>query len=74
MYFYLLFLSMTLVCVLRLFVPGHELSWPGTYEALAHIWVGYMICLIAHIQELQKPAFIALVFATTLEVIMFFLR
>lgn len=21
-------------------VPGHGLSWAGTYEAFAHIWVG----------------------------------
>jgi hypothetical protein len=26
----------------RLFVPGHDLSWAGTYEAVAHLWVGAM--------------------------------
>jgi uncharacterized membrane protein YfcA len=27
----------------RFFVPGHAPSWPGTYEAAAHIWVGALI-------------------------------
>jgi hypothetical protein len=31
----------------RATVPGHGLSWPGTYEAAAHIWVGYLLGLIA---------------------------
>lgn len=34
------------VAVGRWFVPGHGLSWPGTYEALAHIWAGIMLALI----------------------------
>jgi hypothetical protein len=40
---------MTLVSVLvglgRLTVPGHDLSYAGTYEALAHIWVGVLFTL-----------------------------
>jgi hypothetical protein len=36
----------TIVVVLgRLTVPGHELSWAGTYRALAHIWVGILMVL-----------------------------
>lgn len=27
----------------RFFVPGHGLSWPGTYEAFAHLFIGGMI-------------------------------
>jgi len=34
-----------LVGVGRLTVPGHSLSWAGTYEAFAHIWIGVLICL-----------------------------
>lgn len=33
-------LSVTLVGAGRFLVPGHDLSWPGVYEAFAHIWVG----------------------------------
>jgi hypothetical protein len=29
----------------RMLVPGHDLSWAGTYEAFAHIWVGYLIAM-----------------------------
>ena len=29
----------------RFFVPGHDLSLAGTYEALAHIWVGVLLVL-----------------------------
>ena len=27
----------------RFTVPGHGLSWPGTYEAFSHIWLGWII-------------------------------
>lgn len=27
----------------RCFVPGHDLSLAGSYEAIAHIWVGCML-------------------------------
>lgn len=33
----------TVIGLLRFTVPGHGLSWPGTYEAFAHIWVGVLI-------------------------------
>lgn len=36
-----------LVTVGRFFVPGHGLTWAGTYEAFAHLWVGYLICQCA---------------------------
>ena len=31
------------VAALRFTVPGHGFSWPGSYEALAHIWCGMLI-------------------------------
>jgi hypothetical protein len=31
------------VAVGRFTVPSHGFSWPGTYEAIAHIWVGVLI-------------------------------
>jgi hypothetical protein len=27
----------------RFFIQGHDVSWPGTYEAFAHIWVGILL-------------------------------
>lgn len=39
----LLNLSFFAVSTGRFFVPGHELSLAGTYEAFAHIWVGWVM-------------------------------
>jgi hypothetical protein len=58
-------------------VPGHALSWAGTYEAFAHIWVGVMLTkLIQKPQDLnesldRKLVGFLLVVATILEVVMF---
>lgn len=35
-----------IIGTIRFLIPGHELSWVGTYEAFAHIWVGMLIALI----------------------------
>jgi hypothetical protein len=34
--------------ILRFFVPGvhHVVSWEDSYEAVAHLWVGYLLALI----------------------------
>lgn len=37
---WLLLSSAALVLAGRFTISGHGLSWPGTYEALAHVWVG----------------------------------
>ena len=37
---FLLVITAALLFVGRFTVPGHGLSWAGTYEAFAHIWVG----------------------------------
>lgn len=58
----------------RFFIPGHELSWAGSYEALAHLWVGYTICLIWPITIERRDAVFALVALTFLEAMLFFNR
>lgn len=40
---WLLWLSCLLVAIGRFTVPGHGLSWPGTYEAFSHLAVGWML-------------------------------
>ncbi len=49
-----LVLGTFVVAALRFTVPGHGVSWPGTYEAFAHIWVGVLICLA---WQRRKPMF-----------------
>lgn len=68
--------SCVLVGIGRFMVPGHGLSWPGTYEAFAHILVGMLICLgcIGQYKEDRVFAWIALAVLTALETVMFLLR
>ncbi len=68
-----------LVAVGRFFIPGHDLSWAGTYEAFAHIWVGMLLAVIIEDKLkgkriLRSDPFICLVLITLLEVVMFLLR
>jgi hypothetical protein len=63
-----------LIAVLRFTVPGHDLSWPGTYEALAHLWCGLLIGLAWASSKLRRVSLIALGLITVLETIMFLLR
>lgn len=71
----LMFLSM-LVAVGRLKVPGHGLSLAGTYEAFAHIFVGFLIAVaILRWREAEgKPALVMLALLTALEVAAFMMR
>lgn len=42
----LIIVTSLLVVALRFTVPDRPVfTWPGSYEALAHIWVGVLICL-----------------------------
>lgn len=66
-----LVLATIVISVLRFFVPGHDLSWPGTYEAFAHILVGM---LIMNGIRAEKYSWWLLGGATALETIMFLLR
>lgn len=66
----LLLLISVLVTYGRLLVPGHDLSLPGSYEAIAHIWVGFLLCLWIF-GPYRKSAFLTLLALTVLEVVMF---
>lgn len=55
----------------RLLVPGHDLSWPGTYEAFAHIWVGVLLTLAC---QKHWPSLWCLLTITLVEVVAFALR
>lgn len=72
----LIIASAVLVSVGRFTVPGHGLSWPGSYEAFAHIWIGVMATTTYFCW--RKPAgwasLIALVLTSTLETVMFLNR
>jgi hypothetical protein len=57
----------------RFAIPGHALSYVGTYEAFTHIWVGALI--VWSFDARYRPvAPIALGVTTILEVIMFMMR
>ena len=60
-----------LVALVRFTLPGHGLSWPGTYEAFAHIWVGVLIVAIFQRSTRWTAAF-CLAAITVLEIAMFF--
>ncbi len=70
--------AMTLLVVVgRFTVPGHGLSYAGTYEALAHIWCGAMIVLTVYEwnnEHIGKLYLFLLLLATALETVMFLLR
>ena len=53
----------------RFAVPGHGVSWPGSYEAVAHIWVGVLLCL-GFTGDHKKQAWLALGLISVLEVVM----
>ena len=66
---WLIVIGSVLVAGGRFAVPGHGVSWPGSYEAVAHIWVGVLICL-GFTGNHKKEAWIALGLITLLEIVM----
>jgi hypothetical protein len=54
----------------RFTVPGHGLTYAGSYEAFAHIWVGALIVLATQ-KGTRWPAIIALVVLTGIEIVKF---
>jgi hypothetical protein len=54
----------------RFLVPTHGLSFAGSYEAFAHIWVGILIALL-FVKPFRLSAGVALAIITTLEIVMF---
>jgi hypothetical protein len=69
-----LFLMSVAVAVLRFAIPGHGLSWPGTYEAFAHIWIGFLFGVVAFVPYQRSLAVVLLLSTTALETVMFLLR
>lgn len=63
--------SSLLVLVGRFLVPGHDLSWAGSYEAIAHIWVGVMLTLSWRRNWFALASLVAL---TMVETVMFLNR
>jgi hypothetical protein len=63
-----------LLLVGRFTFSGHGVSWPGTYEAFAHIWVGITITLswVYRGTELGYLSLGLLVLLTTVETAVFF--
>lgn len=66
-----------LIGVGRFLIPGHNLSWAGTYEAFAHIWIGALLVFCFQ-HDFNRPsrralAWYSLVILTVLESVMFFL-
>lgn len=66
-----LLLTSIAVGLLRFTVPGHGFSWPGTYEAFAHIWVGVLLVLSFQRAYWALPM---LVILTLLETVCFLMR
>lgn len=67
----------------RFLIPGHNLSWAGTYEAFAHIWVGALLVFVFErnppspiidiTTERRQWAIVSLVAITVIEGVMFYL-
>jgi hypothetical protein len=68
------FLGAFVMMLGRLTVPGHGLSWAGTYEALAHIWVGIVIAGAAYDKSYRWAYLFTLAVLTLFEAVMFFTR
>jgi hypothetical protein len=66
---WLIVIGSVLVAAGRFTVPSHGVSWPGSYEAMAHIWVGVLICL-GFTGSHKKEAWIALALTSVLELAM----
>ncbi len=62
-----------LIGLLRFVVPSHELSWPGTYEAFAHIFVGILLTLCFN-KNTRWVALISLIVITLIELFVFLAR
>lgn len=64
-----------LVTIGRFYVPGHDLSWPGTYEGLAHIWVGALLVWSFQKDKMRKlTSWACIITATAVETVMFMTR
>ncbi len=55
----------------RFFIPSHPLSWAGSYEALAHLWVGGLIG--AALATKEKTYWVPVVVLSAVELLAAFL-
>jgi hypothetical protein len=70
-----IFVVSILMILGRFLIPGHELTWPGAYEACAHIWVGALLVWCVQKEPGKRiTSWVCLIVATELEVIMFLCR
>ena len=73
---------MLLIIVLSLFfglervfgIHGHRLSWPGTFEAFAHIWIGFLLALWIFERKYRRVAWVSFAAITVIETVMFFIQ
>ena len=72
----LMILFSILVGAGRYAIPGHDLSWAGTYEAFAHIWVVILITIGIYEWPNYKShtAWLSLFLITALETFKFLTR
>jgi hypothetical protein len=70
---YLVLILALLVGLGRFTVPGHGPSWPGSYEAFAHLYVGALIVLACQ-AETRLVALPCLVILSLFELLMFLFR
>lgn len=40
----------------RFLIPGHNLSWAGAVEALAHIWIGALLVFCFQHDPANRPS------------------
>lgn len=59
------------VAIGRFTVPGHGLSYPGLYEALAHIAVGMLIACAWFRVDVRRLAMVCVAAITVLEIVKF---
>jgi len=55
-------------------IHGHALSWAGTYEAFAHIWIGFLLALWIFEKEYRRFAWVSFAAITAIETVMFFVQ
>jgi hypothetical protein len=58
----------------RFTASGQGLSWPGSYEAFAHIWVGFLIAAAIYAPGARRFSLWALAAITAIEIIAFLHR
>lgn len=83
---YFLVLASIVIGVARFFVPSHELSAAGSYEAVAHILVGFLLAVgvqrmpesyAVFCEQLRRNRVVAMTclgVITAIEIVMFMMR